>query len=287
VSGRPQPPEGRQILYNEVSGDFFGLTGIQIKYGRTFGPQDTPGPGRVAIINEAAAKYFFGEDNPVGKKGRFVWPIEIIGVAADSKYDQVTETTPRILYFSSDQIGEPDSERTIYLKTSDNPANYIAYLKDAASNLDKNVPLYDIKTFEEQKDEALTRERLTATLSTFFGALALLLAAIGLYGVIAYSVQRRTREIGVRMALGAGRGGIVWMVLRSALGLSILGIGLGGLLSLWLSGFLTSQLHGLGATDPLTIAVSSAILLVVAIAAATIPAWGASRVDPTVALRYE
>ena len=240
------------------------------------------------IINEAAARYFFGDEDPVGKKARQLGAeVEIIGIAADSKFNQITEEMPRILYYSSEQQQEPASERTIYLKTSGDPTKFIAALKDAVGNLDRNLPVYNIKTFEEQKAESLTRERLTATLSGFFGALALLLAAIGLYGVISYTVQRRTREIGIRMVMGARRGEIIWMVLRSALAMSIIGIGVGVLLSRWLSGLIASQIHGLGVTDPLTIAVSSVVLLAVAIAAATIPAWNASRVDPTVALRYE
>ena len=287
--GRPAPPpDRRQTMYNEVGGDFFNVAGIQINSGRAFGSQDSPGTSRVAIINKTTARNFFDEDNPVGRKLRFGrMQIEIIGVAADSKYTQVTEKTPRIIYFSSEQIEDASSNRTIYLKTSDDPTRYIATLKDAVSSLDKNLPIYNIKTFEQQKAESLTRERLTASLSSFFGGLALLLAAVGLYGVISYTVQRRTREIGIRMVMGAGRAGIIWMILRSALALSIIGIGVGVLLSRWLSGFVASQLHGLGTTDPLTIVVSSVVLLAVAIAAATIPAWNASRVDPTVALRYE
>ena len=149
------------------------------------------------------------------------------------------------------------------------------------------MPVFNIKTFSEQKAESLARERLIATLSGFFGALALLLAAIGLYGVIAYAIQRRTHEIGIRMSLGAGPSTVLWMVLRGALGMAITGIAIGLMLSSWHSRLVTAQLYGVSPSDPMTFATACVVLATVAVLAASVPAWKASRVDPMVALRYE
>jgi ABC-type antimicrobial peptide transport system permease subunit len=178
-------------------------------------------------------------------------------------------------------------EQTIYVRTEGSPNRYVAALRREAQALDSQMPVFNIKTFSEQKAESLARERLIATLSGFFGALALLLAAIGMYGVIAYTVQRRTCEIGIRVSLGAGPAALIWMVLRSALGMAIAGIGIGVLLSHWLARLVAAQLYGVRPDDPKTLAVACLVLAAVSLIAAAIPAWKASRVDPMVALRYQ
>jgi ABC-type antimicrobial peptide transport system permease subunit len=199
----------------------------------------------------------------------------------------VREETPRIAYRSFQQDRVPSRERTIYLRTSGIPASFIAALQDVIHKLDPNLPIYNLKTFAEQKADALVRERLIATLSGFFGSLALLLAAIGLYGVMAYSVLRRTREIGIRRSLGAGRAAVIWMVLRGALGLALAGIAIGIPLCRWLSTLIRTQLFGIEAGDPATLATAALVLASVAVLAGAIPAWKASRIDPMVALRFQ
>jgi predicted permease len=290
VPGRPKPGGQRQIFMNVIAGDFYRVAGIQILRGRDFGTRDTAAGSKVAIINETGARHFFGDSDPVGRTvkggGRF-GDIEIVGIASDSKYLSVREEMPRILYFTAEQIPQVAGQRTIYVRTAGDPTRYGEVVRGEVRALDRQLPVYNIRTFAGQKADSLAREHLIALLSGFFGALALLLAAIGLYGVMAYAVLRRTREIGIRLSLGAARSTVVWMVFRSALGMAGAGIGIGLPLSLWLSRLVTSQLYGVRPSDPATLATACIVLAGIAVLAASIPAWKASRVDPMVALRYE
>jgi predicted permease len=289
IAGRPDPPQGRSIITNTVDPGLFGIAGIPIVRGRGFGPQDTPTSGRVAILSETAARYFFGDTEPIGRKvfmgGRT--ELEIIGIARDSKYRGVREDTPRIGYYDLAQADPPVVERTIYLRTAGDPTARAAALRAAIRGLDRKLPVYFMKTFDQQKDESLVRERMIATLSGFFGVLALLLAAIGIYGVMAYAVLRRTREIGIRMSLGAARREVIVMVLRDALVMAAAGIVVGVPLARWLARFVATQLYGVKPTDPATLAAACTVLAGVSLLAAAIPAWKASRVDPVIALRCE
>jgi predicted permease len=291
VAGRPLPPPGQErgILLNKIGGDFFRTAGGGILRGRDFSSRDTPASPKVAIITETAARHFFAEEDPLGRKVRLggVEGVEIVGIARDSKYRSVREDTPRIAYTSFTQDERPSGERTVYLRTSGDPLPLVAALRREVQTLDHDLPLYNVKTFAEQKSESLARERLIATLSAFFGALALALASIGLYGVMAYTVQRRTKEIGIRMSLGAVRARVVWMVLRDGLLMVAAGIAVGIPLSLWLSRMVTSQLFGVAPGDPLTLAFAAFLLTAVAALAGYLPAHRASRIDPMAALRCE
>jgi predicted permease len=273
---------------NRVGGDFFTVAGIEIVRGRDFNKSDTPESGLSAIISQSAALYYFGDSEPVGRHVTLMGqPVEIVGIARDSRYSGVREDTPRIAYMSFQQERSPSRERTVYLRTTGDPVVYAGALRSVIRALDRSLPVYALKTFSEQKAESLSSERLTAALSGFFGILALLLSATGLYGVLAYMVHRRTREIGIRMSLGANRGAVVWMVLRGALALTAAGLALGVPLCLWLTRFLQSLLFGIKPGDVATLAAACALLGAVVVLAACIPAWRASRVDPTVALRCE
>jgi len=289
IAGLPDPPQGRSIITNTVDAGLFDIAGIPIVRGRGFGPHDTPTSGRVVILSETAARYFFGDAEPIGRKvvmgGRT--ELEIIGIARDSKYRGVREETPRIGYYDLAQVNPPVVERTVYLRTAGDPTAHAAALRAAIRGLDRNLPVYNLKTFDQQKAESLVRERMIATLSGFFGALALLLAAVGIYGVMAYAVLRRTREIGIRMSLGAARRKVIWMVLRDALATTAAGIVIGVPLARWLAGFVATQLYGVKPTDAGTLITACAVLAGVALLAAAIPAWKASRVDPVIALRWE
>jgi predicted permease len=290
VPGRPAPTDYHDtaILMNFVGGDFFRATGTRLLRGRDFLPTDN-GTQMVIIITETAAKHFFPGEEAIGKKVRFGGHdgTEIIGIAADSKFDSVREDTPRIAYVSFDESPEPVGERTVYVRTKGDTRPLINALRREVQTLDSSLPIYGVKTFAEQKLESLAPDRLLATLSTFFGGLALLLASIGLYGVMASSVQRRTREIGIRMSLGASRSSVLWMVMRGCLLLAAAGITVGVALSLVLSKLLTSLLFGVPPRDPLSIAAAAIVLTTVAAVAGYIPAYRASRVDPMIALRYE
>jgi ABC-type antimicrobial peptide transport system permease subunit len=168
-----------------------------------------------------------------------------------------------------------------------NPAGVVATVRREVQALDKNLPIYNIKTLNQQVDETLVQERTVATLSSLFGLLALLLACVGLYGVVSYSAVRRTNEIGIRMALGAQRGDVLWLVLRETLVLVTIGVAIGIAMALEAVRFISSLLFGLTATDTLTIFLATSLLVAVGMVAGYLPARRASRVDPIVALRYE
>jgi predicted permease len=276
-------------MMNFVGGEFFRATGTRLLRGRDFLPTDTAASPLVIIITETAAKHFFPDEEAIGKKVRFGGHdgVEIIGIAADAKYDSVREDTPRIAYVSFEQSPQPVGERTVYVRAAGNPLPIIGGIRREVQVLDSSLPIYGVKTFAQQKLESLAPDRLLATLSTFFGGLALLLASIGLYGVMASSVQRRTREIGIRMSLGASRSSVLWMVMRSCLLLVGAGIAAGVVLSLVLSKLLTSLLFGVPPRDPFAIVAAALVLTIVAALAGYIPAFRASRVDPMIALRYE
>jgi ABC-type antimicrobial peptide transport system permease subunit len=212
----------------------------------------------------------------------------IVGVARNMKYDGVRsgdQQFQRIVYVSFFQGGMGGVN--FELRTAADPARLTDFVRREVSALDKKLPLIDIKTLVAQVEESLVQERLVAMLSSFFGLLGLVLASIGLYGIMAYAVVRRTAEIGVRVALGAQPGDVLWMVLRQTLLLMAIGLGVGMAASLATTRLVSSQLFGVTATDGPTIATATLVLLVVAAGAAYVPARRASHVDPMVALRYE
>jgi predicted permease len=270
-----------------VGGDYFAAVGIPLLRGRTFHAGDASVNRKVAIINETAARYHFPGEDPIGKAvPRFRGDGEIVGIVGDSTLSGPREKPPSVVYHPArPEIGI--HYETIYVRTDSDPASYAGILRREVADLDETLALYNMKTFEAQKEEAMARERLLAKLSGLFAGLAVLLAVIGIYGVVSYGVLSRTREIGVRMSLGAQRGDVVWMVLRNALGLVAAGLAVGLPLCLWVSRFVESLLFGVEPNDPLTLAVTVTILTGVTLLAASIPARKASRVDPLMALRHE
>ncbi|HUG81453.1 MAG TPA: ABC transporter permease [Bryobacterales bacterium] len=270
-----------------AGGDYFSAVGIPLLRGRTFNAGDAAGDRKVAIINETAARYYFPGEDPIGKAvPRFRSDGEIIGVVGDSTLGGPREKPPSVVYHPA----RPDTGihyETIYLRTDADPASYAGIVRRTVADLDETLALYNVKTFAAQKEEAMARERLLAKLSGLFAGLAVLLAVVGIYGVVSYGVLSRTREIGVRMSLGAQRGDVVWMVLRNALGLVAAGLAVGLPICLWVSRFVKTLLFGVEPNDPLTLAVTVTILTAVALLAALIPARRASRVDPLMALRHE
>jgi predicted permease len=283
----PQDP-GERTDTMAVSRDFFAAAGIPIVRGRGFGSQDTENSSRVAVISETAARYYFPDEDPLGKPAPIVKTAgEIVGVVRDAKLRDVHEVPGSVVYMSSEQRGELSIQQTLYIRTEGDAASFAPILRQIVRELDDSLPVYDLKTLAAQKDGALVRERLTATLSGFFAVLSLLLAAIGIYGVVAYSVVSRTREIGVRMSLGAERSDILWMIQRNALALTAAGIAIGIPLSLALYRLLENQLFGVEPNDTLTLASTAAILAAVAVAAAWIPARRASSIEPATVLRCD
>jgi len=284
-----ETPRGEETggWINSVSPRYFETLRMPLLLGRSFTARDTKTAPKVAIVNQAFARRFFSSSSAVGRHFGVgdLNNIEIVGIVRDGKYKDVREQTPNLVYLPFEQ--NPDQPMTLCVRTVGDPAKVAGAIRREVRAVDANVPIYNVRTLETQLDESLSQERLVATLSGWFGAFAMLLAAMGLYGVLAYSVTRRTNEIGLRMALGAERGGVIWMVLREALLLVGMGIAIGVPIALALARSVTSLLYGLKPTDPLTISAAAITLFAVATVASYLPARRAARVDPMVALRYE
>ncbi len=275
---------------NAVAPGYFSTLGQPLLMGREFTAKDGSGAPRVAVINETMAKYFFGTGNPLGHHFGFGrdtgTPIEIVGVVKDSKSASLRDTSARFVYtpyMQEDEVGE----MTFYVRARGRAANIASSARQVAARVDPNLPVFNMKTMTTTIDESLFVERMVAALSIAFGALATLLAAIGLYGVMSYSVARRTREIGIRMALGAERGSVMWLVLREVALMVAVGVAAGLPLALALSRVVQSQLFALSAHDPASLAAAAIVLAAVALVAGYLPARRATRVDPMTALRYE
>jgi predicted permease len=276
----------------EVGPEYFETVGMTILRGRSFNAHDN-GKSRqaVAIVNETFARHYFGGEDPVGQRfghgAERSGQIEIIGVVKDAKYDTLREEAQPTYYVSNLQFTGDWRETTFQIRTVAEPAQIITEVRQAVREVDANLPLYNIKTLATQIDESLVQERLIGTVSSFFGLLSLLLAAIGLYGIMAYTVNHLMHEIGIRMALGAQRGRVLRMVLLQGMKLVLIGVVLGLVVSFAATRIIASQLFGITPTDPVTFVGVPLLLLTVALLACFVPARRATRVDPLVALREE
>jgi ABC-type antimicrobial peptide transport system permease subunit len=243
-------------------------------------------------VNQKFAKRYFGDAVPLGRHvGMGIDPgtktdITIVGVVGDTKYESMRDEIPYELYVPNVQK-ESVNFGTVYVRTQGSPAAMFHSLRTALREVDARVPLYDLRTLDDQMEISLLTERLLATLSSVFGCLATLLAALGLYGVMAFMVARRTREIGIRMALGAGQGSVVWMVLRETLTLAGVGVGIGLTGAYGATRLIQAQLFGVEPTDLLTVAAASLGIAAVTTLAGYIPARRATAIDPMSALRWE
>jgi predicted permease len=267
---------------------------IPLLVGRTLSAQDDSRAPKVAVVNQSFARRYFQTDNPIGKRFSLdpakPGEIEIVGVARDAKYTSQRDETPPTAYVSWQQALRFMGSVTFEIRTSSDPANYVAATREAVREVESNMPLNNIRTQIEQGDEALSLERLFAKLLSLFGVLAQLLAAIGLYGVMAYTVAQRTHEIGIRMALGATRRSVLQMVLKQGMVLTTIGIVVGLTGAYFLTTYLeslTSLLFGVKPRDPVTYAAIATFLGVIALVACWVPARRATKVDPLEALRYE
>jgi predicted permease len=267
---------------------------MTIQRGRGFTAHDHEKASRVAVVNETFARHYFGGDDELGQRLSFgpdSSEIEIVGIVKDAKYETLREPATPTYYIPYVQESFFWRETTFHIRTAADPTQIITAVRQAVREIDANLPLFNIKTLTTQVDETLVQERLLGTVSSFFGLLALLLAAIGLYGILAYSVHQRTREIGIRMALGAQRSAVLRMVLKQGITLVLIGLVLGLAVSFVatrvVASYLASYLFGITPADPVTFIGAPVLLLIVALLACFAPARRATRVDPLVALRCE
>src|SRR6185369_9426939 len=288
--------------FNPVSPEYFQTMGIGLLQGRSFTEADGLQSPKVAVINESMARHFWPNENPIGKRVRQGWPewttpfCEVIGVVADVKLNGVIETTPLHVYLPLAQNGNA----SVYLavRTRPEPQTLAASVQSAVHSMDSQIPIYQVRTMDERLKGAVVSQRAAMILLSAFALLAMLLAAVGIYGVISWSVVQRTRELGLRMALGALPREVMWLVLRRSMLLVLAGVMLGLLGAFAVSRLLgaalteggpgnTPLLFGVQAIDPLTFVVAPILLALVAFIACCLPAWRVTKINPLVALRYE
>jgi predicted permease len=291
IPGTPRHNPEIRVQENSISDDFFSTLGIPLLQGRIFNSADTPASPPVAIINQALAQRFFPHQNPIGltfeiDADEIPGPVRIIGIAANTRYADLRTPTPPTFYLSYRQNDE-SGRRVFTLRTAADPANVLSQVRATVAALDPNLPLLDARSMNDQVRSTLVNERIFARLTAAFGLIALVLACIGIYGIMAYTVSRRTSEIGIRMALGAQSRQVLALILRQATWMSVGGVTLGLLATLWLARLVRSMLYGLTPSDPLTLAGVAVLLLAISLLAAFGPARRASRIDPNRALRHE
>lgn len=276
---------------NRVSPGYFMTLGIHLLSGRTFRESDTTNSPTVVVVSETFARHFFGQQSAVGHHiGRGQDPsdpkdLEIVGVVNDIDYQDLREKASRQVYLCALQGSEIDG--TIYLSVKGDPRSALASARSVVREMEPRAPVTNMRTVERQLEESLVTERMIASISTGFTILAVVLAVLGLYGVMAYMATQRAREIGIRIALGALSRNVVWLVMREAVLLVLAGIAVAVPLALELARFVQSELYGINSTDPLTIAAAAILLSGISIVAGFVPACRAASADPVKVLRYD
>lgn len=292
IDGYTSGGETVNLPWVQIYRQYFMTMGIPMVAGRDFGTADTAGQKEVAIVNESFAKAYFPERNPVGGRigfgghERVDW-IDIVGVVKDAHYGSLREQPMPMFYLPFAQAHTSRGQMTLHARTIGDPLGVALAVRHEVQLVSEGAPMFEIQTLTAEVDASLVQERMVATLCGSFGALALLLVSIGLYGVMAYSVARRTNEIGLRMALGAQACDVAWLVLRETMLLAGLGLAIGLPVSISVARLISSRLFGLSAADPVTMAVAAAVMVTVALLAGYLPARRASGVDPLAALRHD
>src|SRR5215510_487730 len=290
IESNPLPNGDENVRYSAVAPNYFNVLKAQIRAGRDFNDQDDLRAAPVAIISETLARRYFPDGQPIGQKivlgylGRRLVR-EIVGVSSDVKQEELGSPTKPEVYVPMQQV--PWFGTALIVRTSVDPLRLKKELQAAIWQVDKDLPVSGIETVEQHLSNLRSEPRLYALLLGVFAVIALLLASIGIYGVMSYSVTERTHEIGIRMALGAKQGDVLGFVIKQGLTLTMIGLAIGIVVSLALTRLMESLLFGVGATDPITFVVISLLLAIVSIFATYLPARRATRVDPMIALRYE
>ncbi len=286
----PRAERDKGIQLNQVSPGYFQTFGIAVLQGRAFTASDHETAPKVALLNEAAARFYFGDRNPIGApisvmRGDKVH--QVVGIVKDSRYQNLREPDKRMLYLPTTQALDRLGRLTLAVNTAGRLTELTNAIRNEVRAAGSDILLTNVATLDEQVAQSLVQERLVATLALCFGLLALLLACIGLYGVMSYAVTRRTHEIGIRMALGAQRGDVISMVLRESMLLIVVGVLIGLGAAFATTRMIASLLFGLTPTDPLTIVLAALLMFTIAALAGYLPARRASQVDPMAALRVE
>jgi predicted permease len=292
VVGRPQENDPARVQTNAVGVDFFQTLGIPMLQGRAFDRHDTATSLKVAVVNRTLAEKYFPGQNPIGNifetdSEDVVGPIQIVGIAADTRYVDLRSDTPPTFYVPYLQKVDSPGRMMVEVRAMADPSSVLPEVRRVVESLDRDLPMMDVRTMKDQVRSTLADERALAELAGGFSLLALVLASIGIYGMMAYSVTRRTGEIGLRIALGARTQQVLSRVLREAFWLTSAGIVLGLASALWLTRMIRVMLYGIGSMDTLTVAITAVLLLSVSLIAAFAPARRASRIDPIRALRHD
>jgi predicted permease len=286
----PRSRDDLAIKVNWVGTHYFDTMGIPVLAGRDFTAADEHNSQKVAVVSESMASFYFPGQNPLGKRFDIgLKPaggqIEIVGVVKNLKFYDLRGESARVVFVP--YLQDAPRGMTFAVRTTTPPEPLFSAIRSQVRSIASDVPVTQVRTLQTQIDDALVQERLIAALSGFFGALAIVLASIGLYGVMAHTARRRTAEIGIRMALGARAGDVVWMVAREALLMILAGIAIGLNATMVLTHFVSKLLFGLPPNDPPTLIGATALLAIAAMLAGYLPAWRAAQVDPMIALRYE
>lgn len=294
IEGKPpvaNASERPRAFFRNISPNYFQAMGIPVRQGRPFADSDNKDAPAVVIINEAAARRFFPNEDPLGKRfkqgraeSKNPW-VTVVGIVGGVSHTAIGVASQPEVYLPFQQ--NPDAAITLVARTKSDPRSLAATVRREVSALDKDLPVSNIKFMDEIVASTISQPRVYALLLGIFAGLALILAAIGIYGVISYSVTQRTHEIGIRMALGAQARDVLALIVKQGMALALVGIFLGLIVSLALTRVLASQLYGVSSTDPVTYTAISLLLMVVALIACYIPALRATKVDPMIAVRYE
>jgi predicted permease len=293
-----QPPPGTNAKgdWQIVTNGYLEAMGERVVRGRGFLPSDTTDGMLVALINEEMARLYWNGRDPIGGRmkigGNPDRPyVTVVGVVANVRHNGIADVVKEKFYVPHTQwhraVGFPIRAMTLVIRTDGDPSMLVGPTRQAVRSLDPSIPVANVRTMEHVVGASLSTPRFTGILLGSFAVLALVLSAIGIYGVLSYLVNRRTREIGIRVAIGAGRGEVLRLVLRDGMVLALIGVAVGVGVAIFASRVMAGLLHEVSALDPLTFSVVGVVLAAVAFAASLVPAWRATRVDPVIALKAE